>query len=334
MASLKDIALALGVNISTVSRALNDSKEISETTKQVIREKARELHYMPNLAAQTLTGKSTRSIGLIIPEVKSDYYAQITNFVEAEIRRRGYTLIIGITDFNFDLEVDCLNTLSSRRVDGILFMGGRNKALKNPLQRISNYYKIPVVLMNMNPFTEDTDLDITNVDNFSGIREAIFHLAQTGRSRIAYIGDTLASIGRLASFKTSVTEATGNPPDENYIIVGNTRFEQGGYQLMKEMMTRRPLPDAVFAAYDDMAIGVLKVLYEAGISVPEDIAVTGYDNIRYAEYLWQPLTTIHSPLEEFCSKSVEFLMDRIEGTVKDTPRRVTFPTRLIIRETT
>ncbi len=330
MANLKDIALALGVNISTVSRALNDSDEISEATKKTIREKARELHYTPNLAARILTGKSTKSVGLIVPEVKSDYYAQITNYVEAEMKRLGYTVIIGITDFNYEIEVDCLNTISSRKVDGILLTSGTVKNIRKTLDRISCDSRIPIVLMDPLMYTEG--FDTTKIDNYTGISEAVSYLVRSGRKRIAYVGDVISSIGRLPSFRRAATEA-GSPPVEELIHVGEERFEQGGYLRMQEILTLKQLPDAVFASYDDMAIGVLKALYDAGISVPRDIAVIGYDNIRYAEYLWQPLTTIHSPLEEFCKKSVEFLMNRIDDSSIREPRRMSFPTRLIIRST-
>jgi DNA-binding LacI/PurR family transcriptional regulator len=331
MANLKDIANALGINVSTVSRALNNSSEISESKKELVRQKARELHYMPNLAARTLTGKSSKSIGLIIPEVKSDYYAQITNYIETYMKFLGYSVIIGITNFLHELELDCLNSISSRKVDGIIFTSGTEKNIKKVLDRMHLDYRIPVVLLD--PLWPINGYDTLRIDNLTGITEAIQFLVDSGRKRIAYIGDSISSIGRLPSFRKAM-EAKGGTLREELILVGPERFEKGGYQSMKELLQSGvPLPDAIFASYDDMAIGILKALYEAGIEVPTDIAVVGYDDIRYAEYLRQPLTTISCPLEEFCKQSVRFLIERIPDNDIGA-RQVLFPTKLILRETT
>ncbi len=332
MTNLKDIAKVLGINVSTVSRALSDSDEISESTKERVREKVREMNYVPNIAARTLTGKSTKLVGLIVPEVKSDYYAQIVNYVEAGMKQLGYTVIIGITEFNHNLEVECLNTMSSRNVDGILFVSSTDKNISKPLNHISNDYKIPIILMD--PLTPKKGFDTLKLDNSGGINEALLYLINSGRKRIAYIGDVISSIGRLPSFKKGMEKAGGIIYGE-LIFVGEERFEQGGYLRMKEILEKDvPNPDAVFASYDDMAIGVLKALYEYGVPIPKDIAVIGYDNIRYSKYLWQALTTIHSPLEEFCKKAAELLLDRIDNPNPRKARHCSFPTRLILRETT
>jgi LacI family transcriptional regulator len=333
MASLKDIATALGVNISTVSRALNDSHEISKATKQLIHEKARELNYMPNLAARTLSGKSTKSIGLIIPEVKSDYYAQITNFIEQELREFGYSLIIGITDFSSELEIDCLLTLSSRKVDGIIFCNNTSKNTTKALDILTKEYSLPIIMID--PFYPVKGFDTLNIDNYSGISEAVTHLAELNRTHIAYIGDEISSITRYSSYKKALA-ANNLHFDERLTAIGTDRFERGGYLRMNELLeSSSPLPDAVFAAYDDMAIGVLKALYESGVSIPGDIAVVGYDNIRYTEFLFQPLTTINSPLESLSKTSVKFLSERInQGQNYAEPRQVSFPTHLVIRKTT
>ena len=333
MITLKDIAHKAGVNVSTVSRALNDSYEVSEKMKQKIRGIAEDLNYTPNMSARALVGKSTDSIGLILPEVRSNYYAQITNSIEEEFQKHGYSIIISLTEFESKQEVKSLEVLAMRKVDGILFTGATSGKTKEMLDKVSAYYEIPVVLLDA--IKRIKGYDHVVIDTQGGIEEAVAHCTNRGIKSFGFISDGISDPSRFTNYLKAL-EKHSLKVDEKFTVLGTDRFEEGGYRGMKELLSLSSTPECVFAAYDDMAIGALKAIYEAGLKVPEDIMVFGYDNIREGEYLFKSLSTIHAPIEEMARIGVNLILDRIRGEYPaDRPERtVQMKTNFIARATT
>jgi LacI family transcriptional regulator len=328
--TLKDIAEKSGYNVSTVSRALGDSHEISEQTKKEIRDIAEQLKYTPDFSARALVGKGSDSIGVVLPEVRSDYYGRMATYIEMELRRNKYSMIIGLSEFFSETEERIVNVLISRNVDGILLtassLGNRIKYLEALRKRAS----IPIILLDM-----DYDVygfDKVLIDNSHGINQALSYFSRMNCKRIAYVGDKLSSFDRLPSFKTAITK-NKLLNNEALTQVRDERFEEAGYLGMKEILNRER-PDAVFASYDNVAIGALKAIYERGLRVPEDIMIVGYDNIREAEYLFKPLSTINPPIKKMARAATELLLERLNQPIPKRKKTIKFDTELIKRGTT
>ncbi len=331
MVTLKNIAEKTGVNVSTVSRALNNSPEIAEVTKQHIRKIAREMNYVPNVTAQSLVGKKSRSIGLILPEIRSNYYAQISNYIDDELRKRKYSMIIGLTDFMYEEEARSLKVLSSRRVDGILFTSLMHNKIEKNLRYVKNTYKIPIVLVDSFLSTQKMSFDHVGIDSYTGIVAAVRYFLEKGKTTIGFIGDRFTVHSRYPGFQKALYD-NGLEVDKRFVRFGNERFEEGGYLRMNELIGAGTIPDALFASYDDMALGALKALDEKGIHPVKDISVIGHDNIRVSAYTLNPLSTINAPLQEMARLSVERLFERIHGS-RDKIVDKMLPAELIIRQT-
>lgn len=333
MVTLKDIAQRAGVNISSVSKALRDSAEISEQKRNEIKQIAEELNYVPNLAARALAGKGTNSIGIILPEIRSNYYARMMNDIEAELNRTKYTMIMGTTNFDVKKEVQYLNVLCSRSVDGIVIIGSMNCEILKYIDMIRRKYDMPVVMLES--FVESEHHDYISIDNRYGISQAIKRFVDTGHTRIGFISETISAKTRLPWFK-AVMEEYGLKVENQFVKVGTERFEKGGYELMHQMLSGSERPTAVFASYDDMAIGAIKAVYEHNLSIPQDISIIGFDNIRESEYLLTPLTTVSPPIQEMVNISINLLLKNIQAKqnhVQRVPQHISLKPSLIIRMT-
>lgn len=334
MATIKDIAKIAGVNVSSVSRALSGSSEVGEETRARIVKIANELGYTPNYSARALVGKGTSLIGMLVPEISSNYYAKIVNAVENELNDRGYTLIIGTTDFRADKEAEKFEMFIGRKVDGIILAGITDIDGVRHIAAKSEKAAIPVIFLEPVRETRGKDCilqDCILMDMDCGIRLAVEHLVKLGHKTIGFIGENLSSRFRLPIFRR-ITGEMGIKLDEKFVKSGIERFESGGYLRMKELLSKGELPTAIIAAYDNIAIGAMKALQEAGLKVPEDISVVGYDNIRESEFLAVPLTTIFPPIAEMVSRGVELLLKRMDKGEDSESRKIMLYPELVVRE--
>jgi DNA-binding LacI/PurR family transcriptional regulator len=330
MVTLKDIADKAGVNISSVSKALNHSKEISESKKKEIQRIAAELNYIPNLSAKALAGKGTNSIGVILPEIRSNSYARIMNCIETELNDTSYSIIMSTTNFRLDSEMEMLNVLCSRAVDGIILIGVMHEGIEDYVTEIRKRHGVPVLFLESHIALKQHDY--INIDNKYGIDMALKHFKSIGHQEIGFISDSISAGARLPLFKEAMAENNLTLTNKN-IRIGEERFEIGGYLRMKEFLKEGSFPGAFFASYDDMAIGAMKAVEEAGLSIPADISIIGFDNIRVAEYLTKPLTTIVPPIEEMVSIGVRLILDKISSNESRLPNRLILQPSLAIRET-
>ena len=329
MATLKDIARQAGVNISTVSRALSGSSEINEDTRRRICGIARELNYIPDLSARALTGKGTGLIGLILPEIGSSFYARVVDRVQLELNRRGFSLLIGVTNFRPDNEIQALNLFAGRKVDGMLVTGSMSEEIGRYLERTGTFRHVPVVLMET--YVELQGCESIMIDNGWGIRLAVDYFHACGHRDIGFISEDISCRQRLPGFRTALAE-DGLRPVENWIKTGVERFELGGYLRMKELLCEEKVPTAVFASYDSMAFGAMKAILDAGLRVPEDISLIGFDNIRESEFFNRPLTTVSPPVEEMVRLAAGLLEEKLQGqSAQPGSRRILKP-ELVIRE--
>lgn len=331
MVTLKDIAKRAGVNISTVSKALNDSKEISLKKKREIKKIAESLNYSPNFSARALVGKGTSSIGVIFPEIRSNYYARIFNYIESEMKATNFTLIMGTTNFELVNEIKYIQVLSTRRVDGIVLVASMNKEIEKTIDIIHSKYKIPFLLIES--FIKPRKYDYIMIDNQYGIDLAVDYFYKLGFKTIGYVADTISAKTRLQWFIEAI-KRKGLPYNKRHVKIGEERFEIGGYLRMQEMLAEPDCPEAIFASYDHIAIGAMKAVHEAGLTIPDDISFIGFDNIRESEYLYKPLTTIEPPIKQMVEIGMRTLIEKITGNKNTNTQHISLNPELVIRETT
>ncbi|GGD88729.1 LacI family DNA-binding transcriptional regulator [Paenibacillus nasutitermitis] len=348
MYTLDEIAKIAGVSASTVSRALSNNKKISSKTIERIQAIAKELNYTPNLSARALTGKGTKLIGLIIPEIKSNYFAQVINHVESRLNAKGYALIVVTSDFDPSKAIGNLELLIGRAVDGVIYGDGfdyegvnvskYNQKLKNVINKRNETNDIPIVFLSS--AGEDIGQECIMFDDEHGITLMVAYLAELGHKSIGFVGESLSKKARLFPFQRALAKY-GIEYNENFVKTdGKERFEEGGYLRMKELIAEGELPTAIFATYDNIAIGVMKALSEEGLKVPEDISIVGFDNIRESQYLTPSLTTIFPPVMEITRRAVDLLIEKIENNESNAnvkqhtaAKTILYP-ELVIRQST
>lgn len=312
--TIKDIAQALGISTSTVSRALRDSYEISPETKQMVRECAERLNYRPNPIALSLKERRSRSIGIVVCEIANNFFSQAINGIESIAYDRGYNVIISQSRESYEREMIDLQYLASRSVDGLLISLATETKDISHLKALSDR-GLPIVFFDRIPDGIDTHKVV--VDNFKGAYEATEHLVRNGHRRIAILANSPClsiTSGRLSGYKEALKE-NGLAFEEQYVQY----CEYGGMiyeEVEAGMHTLLNLPEppgAIFASSDKLTTGCLKVLKSKGIHIPEAISVVGFSNTDIADLIGPPLTLVRQPAFEMGQAATELLLQLIES---------------------
>jgi DNA-binding LacI/PurR family transcriptional regulator len=333
LATLKDIAKIAGVNVSTVSKALRDASDISEQTKLQIKKIADELGYKYKKSDKPEAYyehaiNNFKTIGIICPEVASNYYTEIINIIAQETRKAGYLCIICFTDFEPENEKHYLKELLNMQVKGIIFIS-ESFEINNILNQYKEHNSTPLVLISPNAVTKD--FDCIKIDDEYGIKLSVQHLIEKGHTDIGYIGDELSN-PRLEAF-LRVMEENKLKINKKWIQVSSERFERCGYETMSNiLMSGGSLPTAVLAAYDDIAIGAIRAVNDEGLKVPDDISIIGIDNIRSTVYSNPPLTTVAGPIVEMGKIALKLLFKKINSPKYSVVQNVTLSPELIQRK--
>jgi LacI family transcriptional regulator len=285
--TIKDVAREAGVAVGTVSRAFNDSGPIREETRRRILTAAETLRYVPNSAARSLITRRTMTIGVLLPDLYGEFFSEVIRGIDAQAQRHHYHLLVS-SSHNDGTEIRAALRAMRGRVDGLIVMSphidARTLEANLPPQ-------IPVVLLNCR--VEDEAYDSINVDNFGGAYEMTCHLLSAGHRQIAFVRGPDGNYDgeeRLRGYRSALSEH-GVAPSLEWEVMGDFT-KAGGERATRELLERSPRPTAVFAANDSTAIGVLSAVRGAGWSVPDDIAVAGFDDIPVARYLTPPLTSV------------------------------------------
>lgn len=326
--TIKDIAKALGISTSTVSRALRDSYEISPETKQMVMECAERLNYKPNPIALSLKERRSRSIGVVVCEIANSFFSQVINGIESIAYDRGYNVIISQTHESYDREVVDLQYLASRSVDGLLISLSTETSDLSHLKALHEK-GLPIVFFDR--ITEEINTHKVVTDNFRGAYDATTHLINSGYRNIAAIaGSEFLSITaeRLAGYKEALL-ANGFEENSNHILhcfYGGMVFSEIEEAINKLFLLKQK-PDAIFTTSDSLTTGCLKTLTRRGIRVPDDIAVVGFSNTELAELMSPPLTLVRQPANEMGRAATELLLQLIESKrpIKDFEKRVLTP---------
>ena len=277
---MKDVARMAGVSTSTVSHVINNDRFVSEAIREKVDAAIKELNYAPSALARSLKLNQTRTIGMLITASTNPFYSELVRGVERSCFERGYSLVLCNTEGDEQRMNRNLETLMQKRVDGLLLLCTEtHQPSKEIIQR---YPSIPTVMMDWAPFDGTSDLIQDN--SLLGGDMATQHLIDKGHTRIAC-------------------------PD-GYRITGDFEFN-GGFEAMQKLLAQNPRPQAVFIGNDAMAFGAYQALYQAGLRVPDDMAVIGYDDIELASYMTPPLTTIHQPKDELGELAIDVLIHRM-----------------------
>ncbi len=315
--TMRDIARITGVSPKTVSRVVNNQGEISEVTRKRVQEAIEALGYSPNITARSLVQGRSNTIAVVAWGI--EYYgpSRVVVGIERQADEYGYSLLLTLLRAKeTDQKIrDTLKDLAARRVDGIVFAipeFNDNRAWIN--EEVLNRLP-PIVFLNME---SRSGINIVSVDNKAGARLAVTHLLEQGRKRIATICGPQRwweARQRLAGWK-EVLDQAGYFSSADMIAEGDWSAESGE-RAMRQLLESAPNIDAVFVANDQMALGALGVLHQRGISVPDDIAVVGFDNVPDSAYFYPPLSTIDQPLLELGRVGVQKLNQMIATARRD-----------------
>ena len=329
--TIKDIARALNLSTSTVSRALRDSYEISPETKRLVMEYAERINYRPNPIALSLKGSSSRALGVIVPQIANNFFSQAINGIEAIAYNRGYHVIIFQSHESYEREQTNVQQAIDRRVDGLLLSLSSETSDVSHLQALQTQ-GMPLVLFDR----VAAELPVTQVvaDNFGGAFAATAHLLQTGRRRIAHLTiPPYLSITqeRLAGYRAAL-EQYGVEYDENLVRYGTFGPDEAD-ELVEQLLDQDPRPDAFFTASDRLALGCITALRKRDICIPDDISMIAFTNLQAANMINPPLSTVTQPAQEIGQLAAERLIELIERKHKAQPANtVKLPTTLTIRE--
>ncbi|MGC4920301.1 LacI family DNA-binding transcriptional regulator [Streptomyces sp. DT197] len=337
--TLEEVAARAGVGRGTVSRVINGSPRVSETTRAAVEAAVAELGYVPNTAARALAANRTDAIALVVPEPETrfftePYFSDILSGIGAALAPTDLQLLLTFADGARERS-RLAQYLAAHRVDGVLLVSVH---ADDPLPDLLSQLEIPAVISGRR--SEDEPLASVDTDNYSGARAAVTHLLERGRTTIATISGRLDVYGaqrRLDGYRSALGDA-GRPPEDSLVAAGDFT-EEGGRQAMRLLLDRHPELDAVFACSDVMAAGALQVLREAGRRIPEDVALVGFDDSAVARLMDPPLTSVRQPTAAMGRAMTEALLVEIAEGRPDSsrlrrPRQVVLDTELVVRAST
>ncbi len=331
MTTLEEIAKLAKVSRSTVSRVINDDPKVSPATRARVKSVVQRLNYHPNAAARGLAAGRTGILGLVIPmgvaAVFTDpYHPLVIQGVASACNTHGYSVMLWLAEPEYERRT-ISQILHNGIIDGVILA---SILLDDPLLQSLKESELPFVLIGRHP--TDTHVNYVDVDNINAAREIVSYLLRLGRRCVATIAgprNMIAGADRLEGYYVALRDR-GSPPDPNLVIAGDFT-EESGYTAMTHLLPLKP--DAVFAASDTMALGAIHAIQEAGLQVPEDIAVAGFDDVPLAARAHPPLTTIRQPVHRTGVVAAETLID-ILANPSPQSHRIILPTELVIRAST
>lgn len=332
--TIKDIARELGLSISTVSKALSDSYEISDKTKKLVNEYAEKHNYSPNPIAKSLKQGHSKSIGIVVSTIDNNFFSQVISGIESVAYTKGYNIIITQTHESYDLETRNVKHLTFRSVDGILISLSAETQDIEHLQALQKK-GLPIVFFDR--VSDDIDTHKVIADNYKGAYEGTTSLLNSGYKRIAHVTSSpnlSISEERLAGYKKAL-EDNGVAVNEQYIKY----CLHGGRDLneietaLNDLLSMNPRPDAIFTASDRITTTTLGLLRQLKIEIPKEVALLGFTNAKLAELLNPSLSAIVQPGFEIGKTAMEMLISLIESKHPVTGFETkVLPTELFIRE--
>ncbi|WP_209596336.1 LacI family DNA-binding transcriptional regulator [Ruegeria sp. HKCCSP351] len=325
--TLDDVAKAAGVSTATVSRCLNNPQQVVEATRKRVLSTVEELGYTPNFAARVMAAKRSFTIGAIIPTMENAIFARGLQAFQEEIHQRGYTLLVSSSAYEPEAEKDQIRTLVARGADGLLLIGhDRDADIYDYLDR----RKVPALVAWS--FLPDKPVPSVGFDNRKAMKAMADQIIRQGHTRLATIsgissGNDRARL-RIAGIKSAMAEH-GLQPDDLMVIEATYEFENGA-TAFRDLMASDTPPTAVLCGNDVLAVGALRQAQKMGLRVPDDVSITGFDDIEIARIVIPALTTVHVPHREMGQKAAQELIRMIE--TNSSGQSLELSTHLVTRD--
>lgn len=324
--TIKRVAARAGVSIATVSRVFADPGTVSEALRTRVEEAARALNYRPSRAARTLRVGTSQAVGVVIPDLENPFFTAVVRGIEVVLRPAGFTLLLANSDEDAAREREVLQTLRADGVAGIIFV-----PINNARDAYRDVLAPPLQVVAVDRLPSNLRTDLVTVDNVEGTRLGVEHLFALGHRDVGL----LAGPSRHSTAKErergyhEALRAAGRPARTDLVHYGDFR-EDGGYEGMKALMALPKRPTAVFVTNNLMTLGAFRAVHEAGIRIPDEVALVGFDDMPWATSLNPPLTAVSQPSQEIGSSAAELLLDRIARPER-TIRHVILETTLAVR---
>jgi len=327
--TMQDIARSLDVSVVTVSKVLRNKGKISVATRQRVLQRAKKLNYQANWIARSLVTRRTFTIGLLLPDFTHPFFAEIAKAVAETVRPHGYHVIISYFEENPELEKSEAESLLARQVDGLILASAQSGA--GAFECIQKR-DTPFILIDR-PIV-GVQASFVGVDNHAIGQLATTHLIERGCRRIAHLRGPGIGIakGRMEGYRRALAKHRITLP-AGYIVEAGYQ-DATGHEAMRKLLSASPRPDGVFCYNDPVAIGAMRAIAEAGLRVPDDIAVAGAGNVHYSDFLAVPLTTVDQGTFEIGKQAANLLLERIAAKRKLPPKKILIEPRLVIREST
>lgn len=323
--TIRDVARHAKVSVASVSRALNGTGTVTERTRRRILRAAEKLRYTPHAAARSLSTRSTQTIGVLLPDIYGEYFSELIRGIDLAARARGLHLLVTSSHGDASEAAAVIRAMSGR-VDGLLIMSPHIDA-----RSLGNDLRVGVPAVLMNTRNDGRTFSSLTVDNYSGAEAMMRHLAGLGHRRIAHItGPTsnFESQERLHGYRAAREKL--RLAGKELLIPGDFS-EESGYAAGKQVLAMTQRPHAIFAANDMMAIGCLFALTEAGVRVPDDIALAGFDDIPIARFVTPPLTTVRIEIAELGRRALERVTSAVSEPEAAKTSTETLTPELVVR---
>lgn len=322
------VARLAKVSIATVSRTINQVPSVNPKMAKRVRDAIRELNYFPNTQARALVSGRSRLLGLIVSEITNPFFPELIQGFEDVAVEHGYEILIGSTNYEPERMQRCIRRMMERNAEGVAVM---TFGIEQPLLNQLADRHIPLVFVDVAP--EKPGISLLRVDYHHGIRQGVQHLAALGHRAIGFVSGPLrlhSARSRLSAFEQSLEEC-GLPIEKRLIVEGDHTME-GGIAAAERLLAEKRRPTAVLCSNDMLAIGVLHRVTRAGLRVPDDMSIIGFDDIRMAEMMMPPLTSIQMSRAELARAAVTALRAHVEKT--SPQREYPIETRLVVRQST
>ncbi len=326
MVTIKDVARRAGVSVATVSRVMNKSGPVSPEASQRIHEAAAALHYVPHGGARSLITSKTSTIGVLLPDLYGGFFSEMIRGIDQTAQQHGYHLLLS-GSHNRKSEMEAAMRAMRGRTDGLIAMSPHFDAAT----LVENLPpSLPVILLSCE--ARDDEYQVIAIDNTGGAEAMVRHLLDLGHRRIAMVMGEKGHFDtgeRLQGYRSALLEA-GIEPDRDYEAQGDFS-EASGHRAVQELLALPEPPTAIFCANDSMAIGGLCAVHDAGLRVPDDVTVVGFDDIPLAHYMSPPLSSVHVPVFEMGARAVTRLIAALKGEPVSERRHERLPTHLVVR---
>lgn len=328
--TIYDVAREANVSMATVSRVVNGNQNVKPATRKKVLEVIERLEYRPNAVARGLASKKTTSVGVIIPDISNNLYAELVRGIEDIATMYRYNIILSNSDQNEQKELELLNTMLGKQVDGIVIMSVKvTPALSNAIKQSP----VPVVLAGS--IDQETSTASVNIDYFEAVLEAIQFFIQAGHKQIGFVSGpldyTINGQYKLEAYKKALLDAK-IPFKEEYVEANNGTYDDA-LQAWANIQKLSQPPTAIFAASDEIALGLIHGAQDAGVKVPEDVEVMSFENSKLARMVRPQLSSVVLPLYDIGAVAMR-LLTKLLNKEDVTMKHVILPHRIELRQST